>query len=96
MPHLDNACVPGLGYTKCIHIRIRKSPPAHDLPDSVVGVVAESLQVSHTPVREALCRLQSEDVLAKGNQGVVVVEIGEDELVELHDLRETRLDPGDA
>lgn len=51
--------------------------------------VAEWLDVSRTPVREALRRLQSEDVLVKGTQGLVVVELGEDELVELYDLRET-------
>lgn len=51
--------------------------------------VAEWLQVSRTPVREALRRLQSEDVLARSTQGLVVLEIGEDELFELYDLRET-------
>ena len=50
--------------------------------------VAKWLDVSRTPVREALRRLESEDVLARGTQGLVVVEIGEEELLELYDLRE--------
>lgn len=51
--------------------------------------VADWLDVSRTPVREALRRLESEDVLVKGNQGLVVVDIAESELLELYDLRET-------
>lgn len=51
--------------------------------------VAKWLKVSRTPVREALRRLESEDVLAKGTQGLVVVEIGEDEIQDLYELRET-------
>jgi DNA-binding GntR family transcriptional regulator len=51
--------------------------------------VAQWLQVSRTPVREALRRLQSEDVLAHGTQGLVVVEIEDHELLELYDFRES-------
>ena len=51
--------------------------------------VAKSLRVSRTPVREALRRLQSEDVLAKSTQGLTVVEVSEDEVLELYSLRET-------
>lgn len=53
------------------------------------GDVAEWLRVSRTPVREALRRLESEDVLVKGTQGLVVVEIGEDAVFDLYELRET-------
>ena len=51
--------------------------------------VAEGLGVSRTPVREALRRLQSEDVLAKSTQGLTVLEMGEDLVLELYALRET-------
>lgn len=50
--------------------------------------VADWLRVSRTPVREALRRLESEDVLAKGTQGLVVVAMDESEVEELYDLRE--------
>lgn len=51
--------------------------------------VAEWLRVSRTPVREALRRLQSEDVLAKSTQGLTVVQMSEAVVLELYDLRET-------
>ena len=51
--------------------------------------IADWLMVSRTPVREALRRLESEDVLARATQGLTVAEMGEDELFELYDLRET-------
>jgi len=50
--------------------------------------VAAWLMVSRTPVREALRRLESEDVLARGTQGLTVAAMVEEELVELYDLRE--------
>jgi len=50
--------------------------------------IADWLMVSRTPVREALRRLESEDVLARATQGLTVAEMGEDELFELYDLRE--------
>jgi len=50
--------------------------------------IAEWLMVSRTPVREALRRLESEDVLARGTQGLTVVEMTEEETLELYDLRE--------
>jgi DNA-binding GntR family transcriptional regulator len=50
--------------------------------------IAEWLKVSRTPVREALRRLESEAVLARGTQGLTVVAMTEAELMELYDLRE--------
>lgn len=51
--------------------------------------VAQTLGVSRTPVREALRRLESEEVLAKSTQGLVVVRMSEAEVLELYDLRES-------
>jgi len=50
--------------------------------------VAEWLRVSRTPVREALRRLESEEVLVRGTQGLTVAAIADDEVLELYDLRE--------
>jgi len=57
--------------------------------DRVLEVeVADWLMVSRTPVREALRRLESENVLARGTQGLTVVAMTEEETLELYDLRE--------
>jgi len=51
--------------------------------------IAEWLRVSRTPVREALRRLESEAIVARGTQGLTVVAMAEEELLELYDLRES-------
>src|SRR5262249_60410688 len=52
--------------------------------------VARSLGVSRTPVREALQRLQQRGLLAvgPGGRGLVVAQLGHDEVVELYAMRE--------
>jgi DNA-binding GntR family transcriptional regulator len=52
--------------------------------------VARNLGVSRTPVREALQRLQQRGLLVLGpGRGLLVAELGHDEVIELYAMRET-------
>lgn len=50
--------------------------------------LAKQLQVSRTPVREALRRLESEGLIESSRQGLVVKEYSEDEIREIYMIRE--------
>jgi len=60
-------------------------------PGATLGEIEQSerLGVSRTPLREALSRLQSEDlVTAKGGRGLVVASVSLDDVGELFEIRE--------
>ncbi len=50
--------------------------------------VAEWLQVSRTPVREALRRLASDNLLVNTNRGLAVPQLSQDQVFELYAMRE--------
>lgn len=54
----------------------------------VEQAIAERAQVSRTPVREALHRLEEDGLVRSGSRGVAVVELSDDELYELCVVRE--------
>lgn len=45
------------------------------------------LGVSRTPIREALRRLQQENLIAETNKGVIVIGISEEDLKDIYDIR---------
>jgi DNA-binding GntR family transcriptional regulator len=50
--------------------------------------VAQGLGISRTPVREACRYLESEGVLVRGGGGLIVVRMGDEQVVELYEARE--------
>ena len=53
----------------------------------IAGDLAEELQVSRTPVREALQLLEAEDLIVGVKRGYVVREHTRDEIVEIYEVR---------
>lgn len=51
--------------------------------------LAEEFGVSRTPVREALSRLEAEDLCVQGGRGLIVAQPSQDEVMEIYELRET-------
>src|SRR5262245_30461439 len=62
-----------------------KLPPGHRLRSDVL---ANDLNVSRTPVREALRKLETEGLVVASRQGVVVRQLTEQDLTEIFYMRE--------
>ncbi|MBB6669088.1 GntR family transcriptional regulator [Cohnella nanjingensis] len=82
----------GQTLSEQVHLALRESIVRGELPPGrrlLVLEIANALEISQAPVREALERLKQEGLLdSKSNKGSVVADIRKEEIEEIYALRE--------